>query len=71
MLVTSHDRIKKLFDEGKTEQEVLASEATGRSRRDVGQQRAARRRSTRNVYPVVQPAVATASAWGGSLAVAS
>jgi glyoxylase-like metal-dependent hydrolase (beta-lactamase superfamily II) len=24
MLVTSHDRIKKLFDEGKTEQEVLA-----------------------------------------------
>jgi hypothetical protein len=24
MLVTSHDRIKKLFDEGKTEQEVVA-----------------------------------------------
>jgi hypothetical protein len=24
MLVTSHDRIKKLFDEGKSEQEVIA-----------------------------------------------
>ena len=24
MLVTSHDRIKKLFDEGKTEDEVIA-----------------------------------------------
>ena len=25
MLVTSHDRIKKLYDEGKTEEEVIAA----------------------------------------------
>ncbi len=41
MLVASRDRIEKLYNEGKSEQDVVATEAAGRSRRDMGGERAA------------------------------
>ena len=42
MLVTARNRVKKLYDEGKSEQDVLAAEAARRSRCQVGRGAGAR-----------------------------
>ena len=50
MLVTAHDRIKKLFNEGKTEEEVIAAKPLADLDADLGAQSAGRIGNTRNVY---------------------
>ena len=50
MLVTSHDRIKKLFDEGKTEQEVIAAKPLADLDATWGNNAGHAAGHTRNVY---------------------
>ena len=50
MLVTSHDRIKKLFDEGKTEAEVIAAKPLADLDANWGNNPAHAEGHTRNVY---------------------
>jgi glyoxylase-like metal-dependent hydrolase (beta-lactamase superfamily II) len=50
MLVTSHDRIKKLFDEGKTEEEVLAAKPLADLDATWGNNPAHAAGHTKNVY---------------------
>jgi hypothetical protein len=50
MLVTSHDRIKKLFDEGKSEAEVIAARPLADLDATWGNNPAHAEGHTRNVY---------------------
>ena len=64
MLVTSHDRIKKLFDEGKTEQEVVALKPLADLDATWGNNAQHAEGHTRERLQVVQAAVAAASGLG-------
>ncbi|TMJ05931.1 MAG: hypothetical protein E6G97_01195 [Alphaproteobacteria bacterium] len=58
MLVTSHDRIKKLFDEGKSEEEVLATKPLADLDATWGNNPAHAAGHTKNVYNSFKRAVA-------------